>query len=90
MTWQKLPEGYQSPGYVIVSIFTPESKDAVVNVYGMYETAAIAKREKNRMIRETEEHERTPRSELMKRWSLFVRKVADIDQMNRLLEDDRG
>jgi hypothetical protein len=86
MPWQKLPEGYKSPGYVIVSIYTPEGQDAIINVYGMYETLAIAKREQRRMIRETREH---GANELdMQRWSLFPRKVADIDQMNRLMDEE--
>ena len=87
MVWAKMPEGYQSPGYVIVSIFTPEGKDAVINVYGMHETKKEADKERRRMIQDQVERERSTENELMKRWSLFVRKVADIPQMNRLMDE---
>lgn len=82
MAFAPLPEGYVSPGYVIVSIFTPEGKDAVINVYGMYDKKEAVKA-KRRMVTETQKYHT---DEEMKQWSLFVRKVADIDQMNRLLE----
>ena len=91
MVSDKTPEGYESPGFVIVSVFVKTvGAPPIVNVYGMYPSRAEANKDKRKMLRETREHSTAAE---MDGWELHVRTVHDIPQMNRLLdeqEDSRG
>ncbi len=84
MAWSKLPKGYKSPGYVAVTIYTPAGKPPIVNVYGMYETRAAATADMEKDMTKLIELEGP---QVVHNLSYFVRKVNDIPQMNRLMEE---
>ncbi len=84
MTWNQLPEGYVSPGFVIVTMYAPEGKPPYVHVYGMYETRAKAMTEVRSDLKRMEEA-----GEDISQLQWWIRKVSDIPQMNRLLEKEQ-
>lgn len=85
MPFQKIPEGFVHPGYVLVSLYTGKG-EPVVNVYGPYPSLAVAKRvRKQDLARFEEEHGAVKARDL----SIFARPIHDLDQLNRLTNGEK-
>lgn len=86
MAFTKIPEGFVHPGYVLVSLYTGKP-EPIVNVYGPYPNLAAAKRaRKENLARFEREHGPEKARDL----SLFTRPINDLDQMNRLLDEQES
>lgn len=86
MPFQKNPEGFVHPGYVLVSLYTGKA-EPIVNVYGPYPSLVVAKRVRKRDLLDFEEREGPEKARDL---SIFARPIHDLDQINRLMDEQEA